>query len=260
MLKKFLLISSFMLLFTTSNIIFADDHSLGGGITSNAPFAINANICKLNEGKTMEDYHNLNDKFYKWTKKHDVEVTVISQIPFYSHGDFNNPDNFDFIEFLVGPKIGRTWDKWLSSKDSEKLRDEWASVATCYVKAASGSFLYANEEALNKDDLRYAEWNWCNIREGKKAEDLIAEHTRIAKNIKKDPNGIIGWLTFVPHFGAANYPTFAHIVLYPDVESAMERKMEERRGGWKDRRDYETEFAQCNGSSLNQENILYRPE
>ena len=44
------------------------------------------------------------------------------------------------------------------------------------LKAASGNFLYANEEVLNKRDLRYAEWNWCNIREGKKAEDLIIEH------------------------------------------------------------------------------------
>jgi hypothetical protein len=39
----------------------------------------------------------------------------------------------------------------------------------------------------------------------------------------------------------------------------MKNKMAERSGAWKDRRDYETEFAQCNGSSLMQEEILYRP-
>ena len=238
---------------------FASDNNIGVGISSNAPFAINANICKLNEGKTMEDYHSLNDKFYKWTKKHDVELTVVSHIPFYSNGNFNNPVKYDFIEFLIGPNVGKTWDKWLSKKDAETLRNEWADVATCYVKAASGNFLYANEEVLNKKDLRYAEWNWCNIREGKKAEDLITEHNRIANNIAESPNGIIGWLTFVPHLGGANLPTFAHIVLYPDVDSVMKNKMAERNGGWKDRRDYETEFAQCNGSSLMQEEILYRP-
>ena len=40
MLKKFLLISSFILIFTTSNIVFADNHSLGGGITSNLPLML----------------------------------------------------------------------------------------------------------------------------------------------------------------------------------------------------------------------------
>ena len=258
-MKKHLLILTLLTIPFINNNVFADDDNLGGGISSNAPFAINANVCQLNDGKTMEDYHSLNDKFYKWTKKHDVELTVVSHVPFYSHGNFDNPDNFDFIEFLIGPNVGKTWDKWLSKKDAEDLRNEWASVATCYVKAASGNFLYANEDALNKRDLRYAEWNWCNIREGKRAEDLIIEHNRIAKNIEEDPNGIIGWLTFVPHLGGANVPTFAHIVLYPDVDSVMKNKMAERNGGWKDRRDYETEFAQCNGSSLMQEEILYRP-
>lgn len=258
-MKKIILLSALGLVLSITGNTYADDDNLGGGVSSNAPFAINAQICKLNDGKTMEDYHSLNDKFYKWTKKHDVELTVVSHVPFYSHGNFNNPTKYDFIEFLIGPNVGKTWDKWLSKKDSEKLRDEWAEVATCYVKAASGNFLYANEDELNKRDLRYAEWNWCNVREGKKAEDLIIEHNRIANNLSKNPNGIIGWLTFVPHLGGANLPTFAHIVLYPDVDSVMKNKMAERSGAWKDRRDYETEFAQCNGSSLMQEEILYRP-
>jgi hypothetical protein len=258
-MKKIILLSALGLVLSITGNTYADDDNLGGGVSSNAPFAINAQICKLNDGKTMEDYHSLNDKFYKWTKKHDVELTVVSHVPFYSHGNFNNPTKYDFIEFLIGPNVGKTWDKWLSKKDSEKLRDEWAEVATCYVKAASGNFLYANEDELNKRDLRYAEWNWCNVRDGKKAEDLIIEHNRIANNLSKNPNGIIGWLTFVPHLGGANLPTFAHIVLYPDVDSVMKNKMAERSGAWKDRRDYETEFAQCNGSSLMQEEILYRP-
>ena len=258
-MKKIILLSALGLVLSITGNTYADDDNLGGGVSSNAPFAINAQICKLNDGKTMEDYHSLNDKFYKWTKKHDVELTVVSHVPFYSHGNFNNPTKYDFIEFLIGPNVGKTWDKWLSKKDSEKLRNEWAEVATCYVKAASGNFLYANEDELNKRDLRYAEWNWCNVREGKKAEDLIIEHNRIANNLSKNPNGIIGWLTFVPHLGGANLPTFAHIVLYPDVDSVMTNKMAERSGAWKDRRDYETEFAQCNGSSIMQEEILYRP-
>jgi hypothetical protein len=104
------------------------------------------------------------------------------------------------------------------------------------------------------------EWNWCNIREGRKAEDLMKEHARIAADMEKNPNGIIGWLTFLPQLGGASYPTFAHLVIYPDVESVMINKKVEAEGGWKDRRDYETEFAQCNGPLLMQEEILYRPK
>ena len=134
-MKKYFLVSALMIVSLITSNVYADS-SLGGGISSDAPFAINANVCKLNEGKSMEDYHSLNDKFYKWTKKHDVELTVVSHVPFYSNGNFNNPVHYDFIEFLIGPNVGKTWDKWLSKKDAEKLRNEWADVATCYVKAA----------------------------------------------------------------------------------------------------------------------------
>ena len=68
-MKKHLLILTLLTIPFINNNVFADDDNLGGGISSNAPFAINANVCQLNDGKTMEDYHSLNDKFYKWTKK-----------------------------------------------------------------------------------------------------------------------------------------------------------------------------------------------
>ena len=89
-MKKYFLVSALMIASLITGNVYADS-SLGGGISSDAPFAINANVCKLNEGKSMEDYHSLNDKFYKWTKKHDVELTVVSHVPFYSNGNFNNP-------------------------------------------------------------------------------------------------------------------------------------------------------------------------
>ena len=111
-MKRILILFNFVIFSMITGSIHADDDNLGGGISSNAPFAINANVCQLNEGKTMEDYHSLNDKFYKWTKKHDVELTVVSQVPFYSHGNFDNPDNYDFIEFLIGPNVG----EWENSK------------------------------------------------------------------------------------------------------------------------------------------------
>ena len=48
-MKKYFLISALMIVSLITSNVYADS-SLGGGISSDAPFAINANVCKLNEG------------------------------------------------------------------------------------------------------------------------------------------------------------------------------------------------------------------
>ena len=82
----------------------------------------------------------------------------------------------------------------------------------------------------------------------------------LAKRMKKNPNGAIGWLTMVPLLGGGNYPTFAHVVLYPDMESVMKsKKAEAAEGGWRFRDKYETEYAQCSKPMLMHEKIYNRP-
>ena len=128
------------------------------------------------------------------------------------------------------------------------------------MKMNSAYFNYANEEALNEGDSRYAEWNWCSIRDGKSPDDLIAFHNKAASRMKENPNGAIGWLTMVPLLGGANYPTFAHIVLFPDMESVMQsKKVEAAEGGWRFRDEYETEYAQCSDPMLMHEKVYNRP-
>tara|TARA_X000000368_G_scaffold40303_1_gene29223 strand:+ start:264 stop:659 length:396 start_codon:yes stop_codon:yes gene_type:complete len=122
-------------------------------------------------------------------------------------------------------------------------------------------FNYANEEALNEGDSRYAEWNWCSIRDGKSPDDLIAFHNKAAARMKENPNGAIGWLTMVPLLGGANYPTFAHVVLFPDMESVMQSKrVEAAEGGWRFRDEYETEYAECSDPMLMHEKVYNRPK
>ena len=69
----------------------------------------------------------------------------------------------------------------------------------------------------------------------------------------------IGWLTFVPQLGGANVPEFAHVMIYPDVESVMKNSKRLAEGGWKQLREYETEYANCSGSMLMVENVMNRP-
>ena len=68
MKKNILLFSAVFALFLISNSINAQDNKLGAGITSDAAFAIQANICRLNEGISMERYEALNERYFEWTR------------------------------------------------------------------------------------------------------------------------------------------------------------------------------------------------
>lgn len=262
MKKKIIYISAFFISFLFVNLALADDNRLGAGITSDAAFAIQANICKLNDGVTMAQYEALNERYFNWAKKNKAETFVALQTPHFQHDDFDNPPSYDFVEFMAAPfeTHGKGWDKLVETSEGQDILEEWGKVATCYMKMSSAYFNYANEEALNIGDSRYAEWNWCSIRDGKSPDDLIALHDNAAKRMKKNPNGAIGWLTMVPLLGGGNYPTFAHVVLYPDMESVMKsKKVEAAEGGWRFRDKYETEYAQCSKPMLMHEKIYNRP-
>ena len=56
MYKNIPLFSAIFALFLISNSINAQDNRLGAGITSDSAFAIQANICRLNEVVSMERY------------------------------------------------------------------------------------------------------------------------------------------------------------------------------------------------------------
>ena len=257
-LSKIAMVFSLILALPISSLN-AAHHELGGGVQSNAPFSIQAQMCKLNEGVTIAQYDKLINKYIKWSKKNDVETFFARQIPLFTHDTFNISSKYDFVEFLAAPfeKQGKGWDLWLGTKEGQKLNEEWQSLATCHVKMASANFVYANEEALNKGDTRYAQWNWCSIRDGRKAEELMA----LQKNASEPMTNTdaIGWLTFVPQLGGANVPEFAHVMIYPDVESVMKNSKRLAEGGWKQLREYETEYANCSGSMLMVENVMNRP-
>ena len=239
----------------------AAHHELGNGVQSNAPFSIQAQMCKLNEGVTIAQYDKLIEKYIKWSKKNDVETFFARQTPLFTHDTFNISSKYDFVEFLAAPfeKQGEGWDLWLGTKEGQKLNEEWQSLATCHVKMGSANFVYANEEALNKGNTRYAQWNWCSVKDGRKAEELMAFHKNVSDSMAGNTDAI-GWLTFVPQLGGSHVPEFAHVMLYPNVESVMKNGKRLAEGGWKRLREYETEYANCSGSMLMIENVMNRPE
>ena len=248
-----------LLAFFASPATLADDHMLNGMAVSQ-PFNVQANLCKLNPGVTLDDYHAMVEDYFDWAEKYDVEPVFVRQFPLFSHQNMQRPWPYDFVEFLASDyePWGRSWDLWLTSEDGVALNERWQSLAVCHVKQAHGQVLYADTEALENDDERYVAWNWCKAKVG--FEQLSEKHAEYVAEISKDPNGLIGWALMFPHTGAADAPgDFAHLAIYPDLESFMARRAMEAQGGWRGLREYYQNYADCSGEQLNTETVLHRP-
>jgi hypothetical protein len=244
-----------------SSLSFADDHAtFSGGMDPQAPMNAQTQLCTLKPGKTMAQYNRLNDKYIAWSKKNEVETTLVRSIPFITHGNPNNRSKTEFVEFLVSDHAtsGKAWDLWLSTPEGQKLNEEWQSIAQCDMKMATLNTQWANVDALNSDDSRFAMWNWCTRKEGVSVDSLIAKHAAIAKDY---PEGVsnIGWFTYLPILGGANAPgTFANIIVFPDMAGLMEHKQWLSEGGWKVRYDYYN-YVDCAGDYVMIEEVLHRP-
>jgi hypothetical protein len=239
----------------------ADDHAtFTGGMDPQAPMNVQTQLCTLKPGKTMAQYNRLNDKYVAWSKKNGVETTFVRSMPFITHRNPNNRSKTEFVEFLVSDHAtsGKAWDLWLSTPEGQKLNEEWQSIAQCDMKMATLNTQWANVDALNSDDSRFAMWNWCTRKEGVSVDSLIAKHAAIAKDY---PDGVsnIGWFTYMPILGGANAPgTFANIIVFPDMAGLMAHKQWLSEGGWKVRYDYYN-YVDCAGDYVMTEEVLHRP-
>ena len=231
-----------------------------GGMDPQAPQNAQTALCTLNQGKTMAQYERLSNKYIAWSKKQGVETTVVRSMPFITHGNPDNRSKTEFVEHLVSDHetSGRSWDLWLSTPEGQKLNSEWQSIAQCDVKMATLNTQWADVDALNKDDTRFAMWNWCTRKGGVSVDSLRSKHASIAASY---PEGVgnIGWFTYIPVLGGANAPgTFANIIVFPDMAGLMEHKQWMAEGGWKARHDYYN-YVDCQGDYVMTEEVVHRP-
>ena len=257
-LKITWLISMLLAIFAAPAVL-ADDHMLNG-MNVQQPINLQANLCKLNPDVSIDDYHAMVEDYFDWAKANDVDPVFVRQFPLFSHQNLQRPWPYDFVELLASDyeRWGKSWDLWLTSQDGMALNQRWQSLAVCHVKQAHAQVLYADKEALESDDERYVAWNWCTAKVG--FEQMSQKHAQYVEEISADPNGIIGWVMVFPHTGGADSPgDFAHLTIYPDLESFMSRRKMEASGGWRGLREYYQNYADCNGEQLNTETVLYRP-
>ena len=195
--------------FLFSLSVFAETPEFTGGIEVNEPFNLQVQMCSLKDGVEQKDYDGLIQKYFDWSVKHQTEVTFVRQVPLFTHANANNPNRYDFVEFLATDHVnaGVGWDKWLSTPDGQELNEEWQQLAHCDVKMAQTFMLWADVDQMNSDNERMVVWNWCDRKPGITWDQMNLKHQEMIENRSTD-RGNIGWalfsLTLVGHWRLPN--------------------------------------------------------
>ena len=257
-MKKILSITTvFLLVLSFNNFIFADDHNQELPNVAN----VQVNVCKLNEGVTMDQYEVVTQDYVSWSKKNNVETFYVRHFPLFSHATTGRSLSYDFLEILgsTHETSGEAWDLWLGTKEGQKLNNRWQQAANCYPKMGTGITLFSDEKALAEADQRAVTWNWCSLNEDVSAEEVIEKHQSMASNLKGNDQGIIGWAGIIPRLGKGSAPgDFAQIIIFKDIKGVMKHQKTIAEGGWKHYRDYEKHFATCKGEELYSVEVLNR--
>ena len=238
--------------------LMADNHELIGGLNPSEPFALNVSHCNLKPGKTMNQVDKLVGDYIDWSKKNNVETTIIRGTPFYTHRNDGSDPPYDFTTFEVADyeTMGKNWDAVMSTKSGQKLFDTYSDIVQCDDKFATVYPQWTDVERLNVDRSRITLWNWCTAKPGVSVEQLQDRHAS-AVNPQQDS---IGWFVVVPRIGGANAPgKFAHVMVYPDVSSVMSYQKRLTDGGWERMRDYYASYANCSGHSATIEEVFHMP-
>ena len=253
MKKIILTFLTFILTFSVSENSIADDHME----VSN----LQIQLCNLNDGVTMKEYDAMISEYFEWAKKNDVETYFARQTALYPHNSFIDA-GYDFVELLNTSHVnsGKGWDKWLGTKSGQKLNEKWQKLANCKVKMAAIVPNFLNEKALSKDKDRIVSWNWCSLNDGVSYEELLEEHSKRASSLEENSRGLIAWANVYPRIGMSEAPgDFAHLALFPNIEAAQVYQQDQSDGGWKSYRDYNQNFASCEGDQFMIEKVLSDP-
>ena len=222
-----------------SSLAFADAHEAQSISDLETPQAIQIQLCNLNEGKTLAQYDKLNSDYFSWSEKNNVSTNFIRHTPLFTHSNASNP-GYDYIEYLIGPHevLAENWDKWMNTKEGQKLNARWQDIATCHVKLGTLYMRWVNEEANAADDNRIVTMDWCTRKDSVSWDQLTAKHDQIEASYPEGVQNIV-WAMMFPQIGSADAPgDFAHVNVYPDMQAFMKRhKWLSHDSGWKLRDD-----------------------
>tara|TARA_B100001093_G_scaffold161878_1_gene154265 strand:- start:115 stop:927 length:813 start_codon:yes stop_codon:yes gene_type:complete len=220
---------------------------------------VQMNLCNLNEGYTIEDYDKMNEEYFKWSRKNDVEVTYVRQTPLFTHNFPNNPDQYEFSDLLFTDyeTSGKAWDKWLGTQSGQSLNAKWQKIAACDVKFMAMYIAYVDMEIMNASDERIVSYDFCTPLEGVTADEVNAFHEKYLQQ-NKDQFEQSAWVMLVPSVGLSPAGKgFFHLNAYQDLEAYQKsRKILHAGEGWRTYLEYQDTIASCNGDAVFQETVM----
>ena len=202
--------------------------------------------CTLNPGKTLGDVSEIMPSIGEVHKEIELNAFYGLMTPLF----VSPKTTIDFIiaDFAPFEQLSAAWDRFLVSESGAKLQSSLDEIANCN---RSMHRYYHQYTKYSDDKSRVLSMNWCSKKEAVSMEDLMAKHRSLAES----PDiPFLHWGIAVPAWGLRKDDapgSFAHFIGYADMDAALSRQSGiATKGGWKNRREYLTSFADCSGENL----------
>jgi len=208
--------------------------------------AAQLSTCTLNPGKTLEDVNNLLPMIKNVHDEIGLDAFFGLMTPLF----VSPSTSVDFIlaDFAPFEKLSSAWDNYLVSKSGSKLQASLDEIATC---DRSLHRYYHQYTKFSNDKSRVLSMNWCSKKESVSTEHLMAKHRSLADS---SDVRFLHWGIAVPAWGLRQDDIpgdYAHFIGYPDMKEALAGQQDTAtKGGWKNREEYLSYFADCSGENL----------
>tara|TARA_B100001029_G_scaffold122346_1_gene101755 strand:- start:3 stop:794 length:792 start_codon:yes stop_codon:yes gene_type:complete len=244
-ITSFLIFASFLLAGLPAQ---SDDHQNSEikGMSNGTIEAAQLTLCTLNSGKTLKDAEKLIPSILGLHKEINLNSFFGLMTPLFVSRQ--STIDFIFADFAPFDGLSSAWDQFLVSQSGAKLQASIDKVATCN---RSLHRYYHQFTRYSDDDRRVLSINWCTKKDEVSMENLMAKHRSFAEPPNKH---ILHWGIAAPAWGVRTgdiQGDFAHFVGYPDMKAALADQSDIAiKGGWKERRDYFSSYANCSGENL----------
>ena len=219
------------------------------------PVAVETYLCTLNPGKTMADVDAVNAAWLAAVTEGPYNGLAVQLTPRYG----NVPFDVIFFEYLALDQVAESRE-WYD-ENMQDSNSAFREVASCQTSLNGSYQAYVSEAILQDDDQAFVSLNWCTIRDGVSGEMLAAERNAFAHRLN-DANVRVAYSVMFPNFGVRadnRLGDFAQVMVYPDWTALASSHQYWATGGWRDRGEYERNFAQCTGPNVYDAVVLHRP-
>ena len=207
-----------------------------------------AHICQLKDGATMEDIARIDERLHESLR--DRSVTGLRQIvtPLFAVNA-----GYDYLAFMwsTWEEFGDLWNWITGTPEGQAMAHAWDDYESCEA-VVSSVFPLLRQAVQEVSGPQVATAEWCTRKDGISQEQLGAKHRSIADANRENPL-VAWWGVGYPQGGARTdaFPgEFFHLVTYRDMAAYAGAKQAIADGGWRERGDYYSAYADCTGEHV----------